>query len=72
VCGRAVPLEVAGCESEEISLIRRGDDPFSEEFLSSCEQRLRYFAVPRYLEVLPERPRTPTNRFRSMCFGARE
>ena len=60
----AVPLEVAGGEDEiKLCLVLRGDDPFSpEEFLSWCEVRMPYFAVPRYLEILPELPRTPTNK----------
>jgi crotonobetaine/carnitine-CoA ligase len=46
----AVPLEVAGGEDEiKLCLVLQGQDPFSPgEFLSWCEERMPYFAVPRY------------------------
>jgi crotonobetaine/carnitine-CoA ligase len=60
----AVPFEVAGGEDEiKLCLVMRAGASISpEEFLAWCEQRMPYFAVPRYLEILPELPRTPTNK----------
>jgi crotonobetaine/carnitine-CoA ligase len=60
----AVPLEAAGGE-DEIKLclvLRDGARLVPEEFLAWCEERLPYFAVPRYLEVLPGLPRTPSDK----------
>jgi crotonobetaine/carnitine-CoA ligase len=59
-----VPLQVDGGEDEiKLCLVLRGDAPFSpESFLAWCEQWMPYFAVPRYIEILGELPRTPTNK----------
>jgi carnitine-CoA ligase len=60
----AVPTEFAGGE-DEIKLcvaLREGTRLVPQEFLAWCEDRLPYFAVPRYLEIVPELPRTPTNK----------
>lgn len=60
----AVPTEFAGGEDEiKLCLVLRRGARFSpEEFLAWCEDRLPAFAVPRYLEVLPELPKTPSNK----------
>ena len=29
-----------------------------------CDEKLPYFAVPRYVEILPELPKTPTAKVR--------
>ena len=33
-----------------------------EEFLAWCEEKLPHFAVPRYVEVKAELPKTPSNK----------
>ena len=33
-----------------------------EELIGFCNERMAYFAVPRYLDFIPELPKTPTNR----------
>lgn len=55
---------IAGGEDEiKVCLVlRAGRVLVPEEFLAWCEARLPYFAVPRYLEVLAELPRTPNNK----------
>jgi len=55
---------IAGGEDEiKVCLVlRAGRALVPEEFLAWCEARLPYFAVPRYLEVLAELPRTPNNK----------
>ena len=60
----AVPLGIEGGEDEiKVCLVlRAGRALVPEEFLAWCEARLPHFAVPRYLEVLPELPRTPNNK----------
>ena len=60
----AVRAEFAGGE-DEIKLcvaLHDGAGLPPEEFLAWCEDRLPHFAVPRYLEIVPELPRTPTNK----------
>lgn len=59
-----VPAEFAGGE-DEIKLclvLGEGARLNSEEFLAWCEERLPYVAVPRYLEVVAELPKTPNSK----------
>jgi crotonobetaine/carnitine-CoA ligase len=60
----AVPSEFVGGEDElKLCLVLRPGARFvPEAFLAWCEERLPYFAVPRYLELLPELPKTPSNK----------
>ncbi len=60
----AVPPEFAGGEDEiKVCLVLRESAGFvPEEFLAWCEERLPYFAVPRYIEVIPELPKTPSSK----------
>ncbi|MBI2219146.1 MAG: AMP-binding protein [Candidatus Rokubacteria bacterium] len=60
----AVPSGLPGGE-DEIKLclvLRAGATLDPEPFLAWCEDRMPYFAVPRYLEVLPALPRTPNDK----------
>jgi crotonobetaine/carnitine-CoA ligase len=60
----AVPSEFAGGEDEiKICLVlREGMSVAPEDFLGWCEDRLPHFAVPRYVEVVAELPKTPSNK----------
>jgi carnitine-CoA ligase len=60
----AVPTEFAGGEDEiKVCLVLRpGTTLAPEAFLGWCEERMPYFAVPRYLEMLGALPRTPNNK----------
>jgi crotonobetaine/carnitine-CoA ligase len=60
----AVPSEFAGGEDEiKVCLVlREGTRVVPEEFLAWCEEKLPYFAVPRYVEMVPELPKTPSNK----------
>ena len=59
-----VPSEFAGGEDEikACLVLRERADFTPEAFLAWCEERLPYFAVPRYVEVLAELPKTPSNK----------
>jgi crotonobetaine/carnitine-CoA ligase len=59
-----VPSGIEGGEDEiKVCLVlREGRALVPEAFLAWCEARLPAFAVPRYLEVLAELPRTPNNK----------
>jgi crotonobetaine/carnitine-CoA ligase len=41
-------------------VLKPGDTFVFEDFIRWCEKRLPYFAVPRYVEILDDLPRTPT------------
>lgn len=60
----AVPSELAGGEDEikACLVLRDGAGWRPEAFLAWCEERLPHFAVPRYVELLAELPRTPNNK----------
>jgi crotonobetaine/carnitine-CoA ligase len=60
----AVPAEFAGGEDEiKVCLVLRAGAALAPaDFLGWCEERLPYFAVPRFVEVLPELPRTPSSK----------
>jgi crotonobetaine/carnitine-CoA ligase len=60
----AVPADFEGGEDEiKLCLVLRRSVRFAPEaFLAWCEDRLPAFAVPRYLELLPELPKTPSNK----------
>ncbi len=68
----AVPPGIEGGEDEikACLVLREGRALVPEEFCAWCEARLPYFAVPRYLEVLTELPRTRTTRSRSTSCAA--
>jgi len=60
----AVPAEFAGGEDEvKICLVLKAGAAFEPEaFLAWCEEKLPHFAVPRYVEVVAELPKTPSNK----------
>lgn len=60
----AVASEFAGGEDEikACLVLHEGAELVPQEFVAWCEDRLPYFAVPRYVEVMPELPRTPSNK----------
>ena len=60
----AVPSEFAGGEDEvKICLVLKAGAAFEPEgFLAWCEEKLPHFAVPRYVEVVAELPKTPSNK----------
>ncbi len=69
----AVPSELPGGEDEiKLCLVLRPGVPLAPEaFLAWCEARMPYFAVPRYLEVLPNLPRTPNNKIQKYLLRER-
>jgi carnitine-CoA ligase len=60
----AVPSELPGGE-DDIKLclvLRDGANLVPEAFLAWCEDRMPYFAVPRFVEILAALPRTPNDK----------
>ena len=59
--------EGAGAEDEIlVCVVARGDDVDHHDLLSHCADRMPYFAVPRYVRVVAELPKTPTARVRKV------
>ncbi len=59
--------EGAGAEDEIlVCVVARGDDVDHHDLLSHCADRMPYFAVPRYVRVVTELPKTPTARVRKV------
>ncbi|MEK7880246.1 MAG: ATP-dependent acyl-CoA ligase, partial [candidate division NC10 bacterium] len=60
----AVPSEFIGGEDEiKVSLVlKAGARLGPEQFLAWCEEKLPHFAVPRYVEVRAELPKTPSSK----------
>jgi crotonobetaine/carnitine-CoA ligase len=58
----AVPAEEEGGEDEIKAVLVGSADP--ESVWAWCDERLPYFAVPRYLEFVDELPKTPTAKVR--------
>lgn len=58
----AVKSEIAGGEDEVKAclVLKPGASLAPEALLDFCQARMPYFAVPRYVEILPELPKTPT------------
>jgi crotonobetaine/carnitine-CoA ligase len=43
-------------------VLKPGENLPPEDVIKFCNERMAYFAVPRYLEFVSELPKTPTNR----------
>ena len=59
-----VPAEVGEDEVMAFVVLRERAEPDPVELLRHCEPRLAYFAIPRYLEFLPELPLTESGKVR--------
>ncbi len=58
----AVPSELGEDEVKANVVLRPGETLPPEELIKYCNERMAYFAIPRYLEFVSELPKTPTNR----------
>ena len=60
----AVPSDIAGGEDEVKACIvlRAGRQITPEALLDYCQERMPYFAVPRYIEFVSALPKTPTEK----------
>jgi carnitine-CoA ligase len=58
----AIPSELGEDDVAVAVVLKPGQDLAPEELLAYCIDRMAYFAVPRYLEFVPELPKTPTGR----------
>lgn len=58
----AVPAELGEDEVKASVVLKPGETLTPEELIHFCNERMAYFAVPRYLEFVSGLPKTPTNR----------
>ena len=58
----AVPSELGEDEVKANIVLKPGENLPPEDLIGFCNERMAYFAVPRYLEFVSELPKTPTNR----------
>jgi crotonobetaine/carnitine-CoA ligase len=58
----AVPSDLGEDEVMAAVVLKPGEKAKPEELIAFCNERMAYFAVPRYLDFIPELPKTPTNR----------
>jgi crotonobetaine/carnitine-CoA ligase len=58
----AVPSDLGEDEVKANVVLKPGEKLSPEDLIAHCNDRMAYFAVPRYLEFVTELPKTPTNR----------
>jgi crotonobetaine/carnitine-CoA ligase len=58
----AVPSELSEDDVKAVVVLKDGEKMTPEELMSFCNDRMAYFAVPRYLEFKKSLPKTPTSR----------
>jgi crotonobetaine/carnitine-CoA ligase len=58
----AVPSELGEDEVKGSVVLKPGETLSPEELIKYCNDRMAYFAIPRYLEFVEELPKTPTGR----------
>ena len=58
----AVPSELGEDEVKANVVLKPAEELSPEDLIHYCNERMAYFAVPRYLEFVEELPKTPTNR----------
>ena len=58
----AVPSELGEDDVKAAVVLKEGESLTPEELIAYCNDRMAYFAVPRYLEFKDSLPKTPTQR----------
>ncbi|MFH0730398.1 MAG: AMP-binding protein [Pseudomonadota bacterium] len=58
----SVPSELGEDEVMASVVLKPGETLKPEELIAYCNDRMAYFAVPRYIEFIEELPKTPTNK----------
>jgi len=56
----AVPSELEEDEVKVILVLKEGEKLDPLDLIKYCEDRMQYFAVPRFVDYVKELPRTPT------------
>jgi crotonobetaine/carnitine-CoA ligase len=71
VAVHAIPSEISEDDIKACIVIAPGDAPTPEELFEFFKANLPYFAVPRYVEIVPELPRNATLRVMKHLLRAR-
>jgi crotonobetaine/carnitine-CoA ligase len=58
----SVKAEHSEDEVKIVVVLKQGENLTPEELLDFCQERMPYFAVPRYVEFVESLPKTPTDR----------
>jgi crotonobetaine/carnitine-CoA ligase len=58
----AIPSELGEDDVKAAVVLKKGNKLTPEELISFCNDRMAYFAVPRYVEFRDSLPKTPTTR----------
>jgi crotonobetaine/carnitine-CoA ligase len=58
----SVKSEHAEDEVKIVVVLKQGENLAPEELLDFCQERMPYFAIPRYVEFVESLPKTPTDR----------
>ena len=58
----AVPSELGEDEVKVNVVLKPNEVMPPEDLIKFCNERMAYFAVPRYVEFVTDLPKTPTNR----------
>ena len=61
-CVVGVPADVGEEEVKAVVVLKEGQDVSEEELIRWCEPRMAYFAIPRYIAIRSELPKTPSER----------
>ncbi|MGE0304584.1 MAG: AMP-binding protein [Acidimicrobiia bacterium] len=61
-CVVGVASELTEEEVKAVVVVRPGSSPSVEKLLDHCIQNMPYFAVPRYIEIADDLPRTPSGK----------
>ena len=57
-----VPSDVGEEEVKAVVVLKDGHSVTEEELVRWCEPRMAYFAIPRYIAIRAEMPKTPSER----------
>lgn len=58
----SVKSELSEDEVKVVVVLKEGENLTPEELLAFCEERMPYFAIPRYVEFLESLPKTPNEK----------
>lgn len=61
-CAVGVPSEVGEEEVKVVVVLKPDQQLRAEELIHWCEPRMAYFAIPRFVAIRPELPKTPSER----------
>jgi crotonobetaine/carnitine-CoA ligase len=57
-----VPSDVGEEEVKAVVVLKEGQSVSEEELIRWCEPRMAYFAIPRYIAIRDDMPKTPSER----------